>query len=144
MNIETPSREDFAALLDETFGSETQQEGSVIKGTVIAFEKDLAVIDVGLKVEGRVPVREFGHQDKTAMRLKSIWSASKTRSVKPFCPAKKHAAKKAGSASKFPSKKARRLPVRFSIPSRVALRSILKVQLPFFRAARSTFVLSAM
>ncbi|MCR9236786.1 MAG: 30S ribosomal protein S1 [Alphaproteobacteria bacterium] len=65
MNIETPSREDFAALLDETFGSEAQQEGSVIKGTVIAFEKDLAVIDVGLKVEGRISVREFGHQDKT-------------------------------------------------------------------------------
>lgn len=65
MSIETPSREDFAALLDETFGSESQQEGSVIKGTVVAFEKDLAVIDVGLKVEGRIPVREFGHQDKT-------------------------------------------------------------------------------
>merc|ERR1711916_198472 len=68
MNIETPSREDFAALLDETFGSESQQEGSVIKGTVIGFEKDLAVIDVGLKVEGRVPVREFGHQGKTGGR----------------------------------------------------------------------------
>ena len=34
-------------------------EGAVIKGTVVAIEKDLAVIDVGLKTEGRVPVKEF-------------------------------------------------------------------------------------
>ena len=55
-----PSREDFAAMLDESFGgSSGLQEGSVIKGTVVGIEKDLAVIDVGLKTEGRVPVKEF-------------------------------------------------------------------------------------
>ncbi len=54
-----PSREDFAALLEETFDTETLQEGTVVKGTVIAIEKDLAVIDVGLKTEGRVPLKEF-------------------------------------------------------------------------------------
>jgi small subunit ribosomal protein S1 len=54
-----PSREDFAKLLDESFGSGNLQEGSVIKGTVVGIEKDVAVIDVGLKTEGRVPLREF-------------------------------------------------------------------------------------
>src|SRR6266487_5438638 len=54
-----PSREDFAKLLDESFDHGNLQEGSVIKGTVVGIEKDLAVIDVGLKTEGRVPLREF-------------------------------------------------------------------------------------
>jgi small subunit ribosomal protein S1 len=57
-----PSREDFAALLDESFSTAAVQEGSVVKGTVVAIEKDLAVIDVGLKVEGRVALKEFGTQ----------------------------------------------------------------------------------
>ncbi|MFY9734674.1 MAG: S1 RNA-binding domain-containing protein, partial [Rhodoplanes sp.] len=55
----TPTREDFAAMLEESFHHGNMQEGSVIKGTVVAIEKDLAVIDVGLKTEGRVPIREF-------------------------------------------------------------------------------------
>lgn len=55
-----PSREDFAALLEESFAKSDLAEGSVVKGKVIAIEKDMAVIDVGLKVEGRVPLKEFG------------------------------------------------------------------------------------
>ncbi len=54
-----PTREDFAALLEETFGGGNLPEGSVIKGTVVGIEKDLAVIDVGLKTEGRVALKEF-------------------------------------------------------------------------------------
>src|SRR5215831_4876397 len=54
-----PSREDFAAMLEDSFTHGNLQEGAVIKGTVVAIEKDLAVIDVGLKTEGRVPLREF-------------------------------------------------------------------------------------
>ena len=53
------SREDFASMLEESFTSGNLQEGSVIKGTVVGIEKDLAVIDVGLKTEGRVALREF-------------------------------------------------------------------------------------
>ncbi|MCW5714641.1 MAG: 30S ribosomal protein S1 [Bauldia sp.] len=56
---QTPSREDFAALLNETFKADDLVEGSVIKGTVVGIEKDLAVIDVGLKTEGRVALKEF-------------------------------------------------------------------------------------
>ena len=54
-----PSRDDFAAMLDESFAGGNLQESSVIKGTVVAIEKDMAVIDVGLKTEGRVALREF-------------------------------------------------------------------------------------
>jgi small subunit ribosomal protein S1 len=54
-----PSRDDFAAMLDETFGQADGFEGRVVIGTVTGIENDLAVIDVGLKSEGRVPLREF-------------------------------------------------------------------------------------
>jgi small subunit ribosomal protein S1 len=59
--MKQPSQEDFAALLQESFeeGS-TLQEGEVIEGRIVDFEKDLVVIDVGLKTEGRVPLKEFG------------------------------------------------------------------------------------
>src|SRR5688572_19551604 len=56
----TPTRDDFAALLNETLGGENEGfEGRVVKGTVTAIENDMAVIDVGLKSEGRVALREF-------------------------------------------------------------------------------------
>src|SRR5215217_3227757 len=54
-----PSREDFAKLLDESFDHGNLQEGTVVKGIVVGIEKDMAVIDVGAKTEGRVAVREF-------------------------------------------------------------------------------------
>jgi small subunit ribosomal protein S1 len=55
-----PSRDDFAALLNQSLGGENEGfEGRVVKGTVTGIENDLAVIDVGLKSEGRVPLREF-------------------------------------------------------------------------------------
>ncbi|WP_181700816.1 30S ribosomal protein S1 [Chthonobacter albigriseus] len=60
MSAINPSREDFAALLAESLTASDVIEGAVVKGTVVAIEKDLAVIDVGLKVEGRVPLKEFG------------------------------------------------------------------------------------
>jgi small subunit ribosomal protein S1 len=54
-----PTREDFASMIEESFGDGHLQEGSVVKGTVVGIEKDVAVIDVGLKTEGRVALREF-------------------------------------------------------------------------------------
>ena len=54
-----PTREDFAALLNESYGDNEAFEGSVIKGRVVAIEKDVAVIDIGLKTEGRVALKEF-------------------------------------------------------------------------------------
>jgi len=54
-----PAIEDFAAMLDESYGTSDSLEGTVIKGTVVNIEKDLAIIDVGLKSEGRIPLKEF-------------------------------------------------------------------------------------
>src|SRR6187401_3653757 len=54
-----PTREDFAAMLDEAFGQGNLQEGTVVKGKVVGIEKDMALIDVGAKTEGRVAIREF-------------------------------------------------------------------------------------
>ena len=45
-------KEDFAALLEESFGDGELTEGSVIKGTVLSIEGDNVLIDVGLKSEG--------------------------------------------------------------------------------------------
>ncbi|WP_114007694.1 30S ribosomal protein S1 [Cohaesibacter intestini] len=59
-----PTMDDFAALLDQSFSETEPHEGSVIKGTVVGIEKDMAIIDVGLKVEGRVALKEFGAQAK--------------------------------------------------------------------------------
>ncbi len=53
-------KESFAALLEETLGSAAGLEGTVVKGQVIAVENDMVLIDVGLKSEGRVPLKEFG------------------------------------------------------------------------------------
>ncbi len=64
MTTANPMRDEFAALLEESFGDNDVLEGAVVKGTITAIEKDLAVIDVGLKVEGRVPLREFGAKAK--------------------------------------------------------------------------------
>jgi small subunit ribosomal protein S1 len=52
--------EEFEALLEQSFETHDVVEGAVVKGIITAFEKDLAVVDVGLKVEGRVLMKEFG------------------------------------------------------------------------------------
>src|SRR5438046_2923206 len=62
----TPSRDDFAKMLEESFTQGSPQEGNVVKGTVVAIEKDVAVIDVGAKTEGRVALREFAGPGRQA------------------------------------------------------------------------------
>jgi len=57
--IATPSREDFAAMLEQSFETQSPQEGSVIKGKIVAIENDYAMVDVGLKTEGRIALKEF-------------------------------------------------------------------------------------
>jgi small subunit ribosomal protein S1 len=51
--------EDFASLLDETLGTDTGFDGSVITGRVIRLTDEFAIVDVGLKSEGRVALKEF-------------------------------------------------------------------------------------
>jgi|TARA_R100000656_G_scaffold105872_1_gene77954 small subunit ribosomal protein S1 len=61
-----PTRDEFAALLEESFSSNEGAEGSVVKGKVVAIENDLAIVDVGLKTEGRIPLKEFATPGKPA------------------------------------------------------------------------------
>lgn len=55
----SPSREEFESLLNEAQQKTESFEGRVVQGTVVALEGDFALIDVGLKAEGRIPLREF-------------------------------------------------------------------------------------
>jgi len=73
MNLETArymtataTMEEFEALLEESLENETPDEGSVVKGKVIAIENGQAIIDVGFKVEGRVDLKEFASPGKPA------------------------------------------------------------------------------
>ncbi len=70
-NSLNPSRDDFAALLDESMGGRDFMEGQVVKGIVVGIEKDFAIIDVGLKTEGRISVKEFntGEDDKPPIKI---------------------------------------------------------------------------
>src|SRR5882757_4116703 len=64
MSAANPTRDDFASLLEESFTAGHSGEGQVVKGIITAIEKDMAIIDVGLKLEGRVPLKEFGVKGK--------------------------------------------------------------------------------
>jgi small subunit ribosomal protein S1 len=71
-NETNPTRDDFAALLDEAFGKEDLLEGTVVKGTILAIEKDMAIIDVGLKTEGRIAVKEFNGPGRDPVKAGDI------------------------------------------------------------------------
>ena len=58
--------EEFEALLNESFEMDTPEEGSVVKGKVIAIEAGQAIIDVGYKMEGRVDLKEFANPGENA------------------------------------------------------------------------------
>lgn len=60
MAVQSVSKEDFESLLMDSFLDNEPMEGTVVKGRVVAIEKDLAIIDVGLKTEGRIALKEFG------------------------------------------------------------------------------------
>ncbi|HTJ58749.1 MAG TPA: 30S ribosomal protein S1 [Devosiaceae bacterium] len=60
MAQQTVTKEDFESLLMDSFIDNEPLEGAVVKGRIVAIEKDLAIIDVGLKTEGRIAMKEFG------------------------------------------------------------------------------------
>ena len=64
--MSSPSMDEFTAMLNETLAEDIAYEGNVVRGRVVGIEKDFAVIDVGLKMEGRVPLREFAVAGKAA------------------------------------------------------------------------------
>ena len=53
------TEENFSKLLDESLLSFTKKEGQIVKGKVLFVKNDNVVVDVGLKSEGRIPIREF-------------------------------------------------------------------------------------
>ncbi len=59
-DVMNPSRDDFASLLDEQMAGRDMMEGQVIHGKVVGIEKDFVIVDVGLKTEGRIQLKEFG------------------------------------------------------------------------------------
>jgi small subunit ribosomal protein S1 len=66
-----PTTADFEALLNESLGGASDfAEGTVIKGKVVGIEKDVAIIDIGLKTEGRISVKEFGVDSEGKATLK--------------------------------------------------------------------------
>ncbi|MGL6182000.1 MAG: S1 RNA-binding domain-containing protein, partial [Aestuariivirga sp.] len=61
-----PTRDDFEALLAESYADHPATEGSVVKGKVVAIENDFAIIDVGLKTEGKIATKEFAQPGKAS------------------------------------------------------------------------------
>ncbi len=61
-----PTRDDFAEMLEASLVDRKEFEDTVVKGVITAIEKDVAVIDVGLKTEGRVALKEFSQPGKPA------------------------------------------------------------------------------
>src|SRR5262245_14393271 len=57
--------EDFAALFAESLLQENAKEGEILRGTVISVGKDYAIVDIGYKSEGQVPLEEFRGADGT-------------------------------------------------------------------------------
>lgn len=55
----SPAKESFADLLEESLRGRSSFEGSVVKGYVLSVDSDFVTVDVGLKSEGRIPLREF-------------------------------------------------------------------------------------
>ena len=109
----SPTRDEFAAMLAESLAKDDVFEGQVVKGKIVGIEKDMCVIDVGLKMEGRVAMKEFGIGgqpgiSRSATRWKSTWSASRMRSVKRFSAATRRAARKAGPVSRSCTRRTRR------------------------------------
>ena len=69
--IKKAMSEDFASMLDETFSAETPVEGSVVKGIVISIENDIVIIDIGMKAEGRVSLKEFTDAATNEVKVKA-------------------------------------------------------------------------
>lgn len=57
-NLEFNTGEDFAALFEEVY-SDTKKEGSIVKAKITNIDDDAVTVDVGLKTEGRISLKEF-------------------------------------------------------------------------------------
>ena len=140
---QAPTREDFAAMLEESFSQGGLQEGSVVKGKVVGIEKDMAVIDVGAKTEGRVAMREFatpGRQsdikvgDEVEVYLERVENAL----GEAVLSRDKARREESWASWRPPSRTTRRSPASSSTRSRAASPSISTVRWPSCRVRRWT------
>jgi small subunit ribosomal protein S1 len=63
-NQMNPTSADFASMFESSAAAGAMQEGQVIPATVLRIDNDAIVVDIGLKTEGRIPVKEFALEDK--------------------------------------------------------------------------------
>ena len=97
-SLASPNRDDFAAMLEESFVTQSPAEGAVIKGKVVAIENDFAIVDVGLKTEGRVSLKEFSMPGvpadcKGRRRSRSLSRAGRERAGRSGAVARQGAAR---------------------------------------------------
>ena len=141
--IAAPTREDFASMIEESFGDGHLQEGSVVKGTVVGIEKDVAVIDVGLKTEGRVALREFsgpgrGGEIKLGDTVEVYLERVENALGEAVLSRDKARREESWASSKRRSRITRRSRASSSIRSRAASPSISTARSRSCRARRST------
>lgn len=72
MTVSNQTSESFAELLEASLGTTKKFEGQVVKGTVTSIERGVAIIDVGLKSEGSVPLEEFGPEKAKSINVGDI------------------------------------------------------------------------
>src|SRR5215217_6332050 len=145
---QTVTKEDFESLLMDSFVDNEPLEGAVVKGTVVAIEKDLAIIDVGLKTEGRIALKEFGQAGRDGtIKVGSIVEVYVDRvenaAGEAVLSREKARPKRAGSSSKSCTTTMSALKAPSSTRSRAASRSTSKAPSPSCRVRRWTFVRSA-
>jgi len=150
--------ENFADLLAESFGEGTNVEGSVVRGFVIGIEGDAVIIDVGLKSEGRVPLKELaapGQQADVSIgdeievyveRMEdrngqAVLSRDKARREEAWGVLEASFEKQERVKHHLKSKSA--LPALSLARSKVVSLSICQAQRPFCREVRSIFALFA-
>jgi len=147
------STENFADLLEESFAGDARLFGKVVTGSVVSVENDFAIVDVGLKSEGTVPIREFRGADgdinvnigdDVDVFVERFEDRSRTATALLSSPATKPGAKKPGPSWKKPSKTRNGSTVLSSDASRAALRSIWPALSRSCRAARSISARCAM
>ena len=104
--------ESFAQLFEESLKEIETRPGSIVRGVVVAIDKDIVLVDAGLKSESAIPAEQFktpGASWKSVLvtKLTLLWMLLKTASVKPCCPVRKLSVTKLGSRWKKLTKKLR-------------------------------------
>lgn len=136
-------KESFAALLEESLGTSESLEGTVVKGTVLNIENDMVLIDVGLKSEGRVALKEFAVPGqpvelKIGDTVEVYLERMEDKHGEAMLSREKASAKRPGPSWSARSPNSSASPASSSAASRAASRSTCRAPWPSCRAARWT------